>query len=278
VTRDGQRRLTEDLHALAGDIVDLPPKLCHGAFYLDKSEASRSLSVMEIKPPTKGTGREIVELAVEAGVSSIPLVGSALAAVLVKGLSWKLERRQEEWFSELADGLEELQSRVDGSELPTLLSNDLFVDAVVSATRTITHTHEREKIAALRNAVLNSAAPDAPEADVQAIMLDLIDRFTASHFRLLSLWDDPPAWFAEHNLAVPQAAYVTNRTVTVEVGLPEMRGRKEIYMLVYDELRAAHMLTAELGGSVQPPSLMSRLTNDFGRQFVRFINPPATCD
>jgi hypothetical protein len=37
------------------------------------------------------------------------------------------------------------------------------------ATRTIEHTHEDEKIPALRNAVLNSVAPDAPDADIQAI-------------------------------------------------------------------------------------------------------------
>jgi hypothetical protein len=34
------------------------------------------------------------------------------------------------------------------------------------------------------------------------------------------------------------------------------------------------MLTAQLTGNVQPPSLMSRLTTDFGRQFVRFISSP----
>jgi hypothetical protein len=66
---------------------------------------------------------------------------------------------------------------------------------------------------------------------------------------------------------------ITSRTVTVEAGLPEMRGRKDFYLLIADELRTAGMLTASLTGSVQPPSLMSRLTTDFGRQFVRFISP-----
>jgi hypothetical protein len=153
------------------------------------------------------------------------------------------------------------------------VSNDLFTDAVVTATRTAEHTHQAEKIEALRNAVLNSADPDAPDADTQAIILNLIDRFTPSHLRLVTLWDDPPAWFASHGISQPAAAFATSRTVTVEEGLPEMRGRKDFYLLVASELSSAGMLTASLTGTVQPPSLMSRLTTDFGRRFVRFISP-----
>ena len=187
--------------------------------------------------------------------------------------SWRLEQRREKWFTELAEGVEELRQRVDGLDLEALAGNDLFVDAVVTATRTVEHTHQAEKIEALRNAVLNSVAPDAPDADTQAIILNLIDRFTPSHLRLVTLWDDPPAWFASHGIPQPQGAFAASRTVTVEAGLPEMQGRKDFYLLVASELSSAGMLTASLSGMVQPSALMSRLTTDFGRQFVRFISP-----
>jgi len=133
---------------------------------------------MDTKPPGKSTGREIVERAVEAGLGSVPLVGAALAVTFVTALSWRLEQRREQWFTELAEAVEELGKRVDDFDLESLADNDLFVDAVVSATRTIEHTHQEEKISALRNAVLNSVAPDAPDADTQAIFLNLTDRFT----------------------------------------------------------------------------------------------------
>lgn len=81
----------------------------------------------------------------------------------------------------------------DGLSLESLVGNDLCTDAVVMATRTIEHTHQAEKIQALRNAVLNSVAPGAPDADTQTIMLTQVDRFTPSHLRLVTLWDDPPA-------------------------------------------------------------------------------------
>jgi hypothetical protein len=230
-----------------------------------------SLPSMESAPPSKSTGRELVERVAEAALGSVPMVGNALAVTFVTAIGWRLEERRDKWFIELAEGVEKLRERV--GDLEALTDNDLFVDAVVTATRTVEHTHQAEKIAALRNAVLNSVAPDAPDADTQAIILDLIDRFTPSHLRLVTLWDDPPAWFASHGIPQPQAAFATSRTVTVEAGLPEMRGRKDFYMLLASELSSAGMLTANLTGMVQPPSLMSRLTTDFGRQFVRFISP-----
>jgi len=228
---------------------------------------------METTPPSKSTGREIVERVAEAALGSVPVVGNALAVAFVTALGWRLEERREKWFTELAEGLEKLRQRLGDLDLETLTRNDLFTDAVVTATRTAEHTHQAEKIEALRNAVLNSVGPDAPDADSQAIILDLIDRFTPSHLRLVTLWDDPPAWFAAHGIPQPTAAFATSRTVTVEAGLPEMRGRKDFYLLVASELASAGMLNASLTGMVQPPSLMSRLTTDFGRQFVKFISP-----
>jgi hypothetical protein len=215
---------------------------------------------METTPPGKSMGREIVERAAEAALGSVPVVGNALAVTFVTALGWRLEQRREKWFTELAEGVEELRRRVNDLDLEDLASNDLFVDAVVTATRTVEHTHQAEKIEALRNAVLNSVAPGAPDADTQTIILNLIDQFTPSHMRLVALWDDPPAWFASHGIPQPQAAFATSRTVTVEAGLPEMQGRQGFYMLVAGELSSAGMLTASLSGLVQPPALMSRLT------------------
>jgi hypothetical protein len=229
---------------------------------------------METTPPGKSTSRELVERTVEAALGAVPVFGNALAVTFVTAIGWRLEERREKWFTELAEGVEELRQRVDGLSLDDLADNDLFVDAVVTASRTVEHTHQAEKIEALRNAVLNSAAPGAPDADTQAIILALVDRFTPSHLRLVTLWDDPPAWFSSHGIPQPQGGFASSRTVTVEAGLPEMQGRKDFYMLVASELGSAGMLTASLSGMVSASALMDRLTTDFGRQFVRFISPP----
>jgi hypothetical protein len=227
---------------------------------------------METTPPGRSTGQEIAARVAEAALGSVPLVGNALAVTFVTAVSWRLEQRREQWFTELAEGVEELRQQVDGLDLDALVDDDRFTDAVVSATRTVEHTHQAEKIEALRNAVLNSAVPGAPDADTQAIILNLVDRFTASHLRLATLWDDPPAWFASRGL--PQPTSTGSRALTVEASLPEMQGRRDFTMLIASELKAAGLLSADLAGMVSPQGMMQRLTTDFGRQFVRFISPP----
>lgn len=236
---------------------------------------------METTPPGKSAGREIVERTVEAALGSVPLAGNALAVAFVTAIGWRLEERREKWFTELAEGVEELSRRVDGLDLDALADDDRFTDAVVSATRTVEHAHQAEKIEALRNAVLNSALPGAPDADTQAIMMNLVDRFTPSHLRLLALWDNPPAWFASHDIPQPSeassfgAVLPTSRTVTIESGIPEFQGHKPLYMLIASELIAAGlMVEVNLGVSVTSRALMDRLTTDFGRQFLTFIRPP----
>ncbi len=227
---------------------------------------------MDTTPPGRSTGKEIVARVVEAALGSVPMVGNALAVTFVTALGWRLEQRRDEWFTQLANGLEELRQQVDGLDLEALVDDDRFTDAVVSATRTVEHTHQAEKIEALGSAVLNSVVPGAPDADTQAIFLNLVDRFTASHLRLLTLWDDPPAWFESHGPPGPTSS--GSRALTAEAALPEVRGRRDFILLIASELKTAGLLAADLAGMVSPQGMMQRLTADFGRQFVRFISPP----
>jgi len=229
---------------------------------------------MDTTPPGKSKGREIAERAAEAGLSSVPVLGGALAVTLVTALNWKLNLRRDEWLEELAKAVEELGGRIDGIGIDTLVENPLFVDAVVSASRTIEHTHQQDKITALRNAVLNSALPGAPDADGQAVLFNMLDRFTGSHLRLLTMWNDPAAWFASRDLPPPQAGMAGSRTQTVEAGLPELRDRKDFYMQLAYDLNSAGLMTANVAGMVSPTALMDRLTSGLGRQLVEFISRP----
>ena len=227
---------------------------------------------METAPPHNSTAREIVTRAAEAGLGSVPVFGSALAVAFVTTVGWRLEQRREEWFTELAEGVEELREQLGGLSLDALVGDGRFTDAVVSATRTAEHTDQVEKIEALRHAVLNSVLPGAPDADTQAILLNLVDRFTGTHLRMLTLWCDPPGWFASHGLPYPTSS--GNRALTVTAGMPEMQGRTDLMMLIARELNSAGLLAADLAGMVSPQGMVQPLATDLGQQLVRFVSPP----
>lgn len=230
---------------------------------------------METEPPGRSTGREIAERVAEAALGSVPLVGNALAVTFVTALGWRLEQRRETWFTELAEAVEELRQRTGAPDLEALTGDDRFTDAVVSATRTVEHTQQAEKIEALRNAVLNSVAPGAPDADTQAIIMNLIDRFTPTHLRLLALWDNPPAWFASRGIPQPQGAFATSRTVTIEAGLPELQGRKG---LLHAYRERAHSRGPDGRGKpryIGYPSGPVEPTDNRLRQAVRQVHQPS---
>jgi hypothetical protein len=102
---------------------------------------------MDTTPPGKSTAREIVERAAEAALGFVPVAGAALAVTFVTALGWRLEQRREKWFTELAEAVEELRQRVDGFDLGALVEDGRFVDAVVTATRTVEHTISRKRSA-----------------------------------------------------------------------------------------------------------------------------------
>lgn len=88
---------------------------------------------------------------------------------------------------------------------------------------------------------------------------------------MLALWNDPPAWFAAHNLTPPAAFSGASRTQTVEAGLPEMAGKQDFYLRIANELHSDGMLIATLMGMVSANALMGKLTSDFARKLVKFI-------
>jgi hypothetical protein len=171
--------------------------------------------------------------------------------------------------------IEEIRQRPNAPTLDEMLDDPRFVDAVVSGARTVEHTHQQEKLDALHNAVLNSVGPDAPDADTQAIFLSLADRYTSSHLRLLAMWDDPPAWFESHGLQPRTDVMSGPRTLTMDIGLPEMAG-SDFYLHLASEMFTDGLMTPHLQGGVSGTALMDHLTSDLGREFVRFISVPRT--
>jgi hypothetical protein len=147
---------------------------------------------------------------------------AAVAFVYAVGRGYN--RRLQAWLTQLAEAVEDLTNQAEGLDIETLGKNEDFLDAVATATRAAERTHQDSKIEALRNAVLNAALPTAPDTDTQMMFLRWVDEFTGSHLRLLTVLNDPPRWFADHNLQ-PLNLSAGARSHMVERALPELGGR-----------------------------------------------------
>jgi hypothetical protein len=135
--------------------------------------------------PSEPTLKDHRVALIKGGISSLPFVGSALAEEMGLLLITPLARRRDEWWADVARWLHEVEGRVDGFRIEDLGSNENFVSAMVQATQSATKTRRKEKLEALRNAVLNVALGHSPAGDLQAIFLNLVDSFTPVRLEVL---------------------------------------------------------------------------------------------
>ena len=128
---------------------------------------------------------EVRHVALKAVASLVP-GGSELVGLLTSPLA----QRRDDWFEDLERRLRDLEGRVEGFRFDDLRNNEQFISATLQATQAAIKTHQKEKLEALRNAVLNVAIGQSPGDDLQLIFLTIIDAFTPKHLQVLRFLTD----------------------------------------------------------------------------------------
>lgn len=231
---------------------------------------------METTPPSHSKSRELTQSGTEAILNLVPVVGGTIATALTVALNYRLNGRRERWFSELAEAVTELQERFEGFDPESLADNEQFLDAVVTATRTVDRSSQREKIDALRNAVLNSALPGAPDHDLQQLYLGMVDDLTPTHLRLLTLLNNPPSWFDQRpELQRPQFSLSSNRMQLVKAALPDLAEKgDQVIERFYSALTANGLVNGQLQGMMSADGAWQAVTTEFAASFLSFISDP----
>jgi hypothetical protein len=182
-------------------------------------------------------------------------------------------RRLRSWFIPLNSDLADLVDR-ENITIDELKASQPFVSTMLQATQIAARSHQEEKIAALRNAVLNSALPSAPEDALQQMFLSYIDAFTEWHLRILMFFHNPQKWGEEHNI---KWARDSEDSVSrpLDAAFPELRGQGYFCAQVASDLYTRSLITAsahDINGSIE---ILKSQTTDFGKRFMKLIMPPA---
>lgn len=229
--------------------------------------------------PTKMPESTRGEMALTVGkiaASFLPVFGGAASEVLGAIVTPLLEKRRKEWFEQIARKLEDLRERVEQVTPESLSHNESFVTTFLHASQTAIRNHQQEKLEALRNAILNAAMPNAPNDDLQLMFLDAIDTLTTWHLRVLAYLDNPRKWAAEHGIQF--LSYSMGGAATpLEHAFPDLRGRRDFYDLLYNELASRGFLSGNanaLNMATTPDGMLASRTTQIGKQFIRFITSP----
>jgi hypothetical protein len=98
-------------------------------------------------------------------------------------------KRMSDWCEDLRLRLNDLSRTVEGLTPEKLATDEAFISVFAQATQAALKTHQKEKLEALRNAVLNVAVGTTLSEDLQTIFLNLVDSFTPKHLQTLTFFE-----------------------------------------------------------------------------------------
>ena len=219
----------------------------------------------------KTTSKDLAYATAKAVMGSIPYAGAAVSELIGLIIAPPIEKRREKWMTEVGQKLKDLEeaSKVD---ITKLTNNPQFIDTVLQATSYALKTSDEEKIAAFRNAIINTAIGDVPEQTISQIFLTLIDNFTSWHIKILHLFDNPSEWFKQNGMTFPDYTMTSLSTVVIEA-YPILKGQNELLDLIWSDLKQGGLHnTSDLRTSMSGNSLLANRTTDLGKKFLNFIS------
>lgn len=218
---------------------------------------------LKTTPPEPARGDTAHTIA-RAGLSAIPFVGGPAVELFSSVIVPPLTKRRDEWIQSIAEGLKTLEQKVDGFTIETLAGNEAFVTAVMHASQVAIKNHQKEKIEALHNAVLNVASGKAPEEDEQMMFLNFIDTLTPWHVRVLGFYHDPTTYLKARGVKAEMGDRLSGVVPQI---FPELKGRYGLCGQIERDLLSYGLIQNE-------GQWYTRRTTDMGESFLKFISRP----
>ncbi|MEM9538751.1 MAG: hypothetical protein AAGA60_04480 [Cyanobacteria bacterium P01_E01_bin.42] len=148
------------------------------------SEQDRQSLEEQFKTVIENTKDDKNYNAVKALTSFIPGVGGAVGEFYSSYVTAPATKRLYEFLESLVIAIQELEEKVV-DELN--LEKESFQTNLMYALQIASRNHQKEKLEALRNTVLNSALSISIEEDRQILFLSWLDELTITHLTLLDL-------------------------------------------------------------------------------------------
>lgn len=209
---------------------------------------------------------------VKAGLSFIPVIGGSISEFFSMVIAPPLEKRRDEWMAILYQELVRLETVIEGFRIDTLKDNEQFISVLLYATNVAMRTHQKDKIEALRNAVLNSALNISIENNIQQIFLNLIDRYTPLHLLLLKFFKDPRGYGEKRHITYPSWSMGGPASV-LEHTFPDLKNKRELYEQITRDLSNDGLLNSKdfLHVTMTANGMFDSRTSKMGINLLNYI-------
>lgn len=227
----------------------------------------------DIKKTPKPTGGDTAHMLVRAGLSAIPIVGGPAVEIFGAIINPPLSKRREKWIESIVDELVEMQEKVEGFSIESLSQNDVFITTVTHATQIAIRNHQKEKLEALKNIVLNVASGNSPNEDIQLMFLDYIDALTSWHLRFLQLFQDPRTYVIKEKGSYSEIA-MGGVSSLFRLVFPEIANNRTFYEQITRDLYNRGLINIDhsvLHTTMTGHGIVEKRTTEIGDQFLTFI-------
>lgn len=140
---------------------------------------------------------EVVHAMLKVGLGAIPYAGSAASEVFDLLFQSPVSKRRDQWIVEIAEGLNIIENKIQEFSIKKLAENEEFISLLLQASHIAMRTHQEEKLLALKNAVLNTAEGVEIGDVEQSMFINLIDRLTPLHIKLLVFFKEPTEYLQD---------------------------------------------------------------------------------
>jgi hypothetical protein len=211
-----------------------------------------------LEPAPERTGFDYGVSVAKAGTIVFPFLGAGVT--LFDLITTPLRtKRLSDWLEQLRLRINELSQKVATLTPVRLAEDEAFNTAFFQAAQAVLRTHQKEKLDALRNAVLNVALGKEANADRQTQFLALVERYTAAHLTLLQFFQDPAGHFERRKIPVPSVSIGTNLLAyeLVRAALPELHqqlqstGKErtasvfQMFQVLFDDLTSTKLIALQ---------------------------------
>jgi hypothetical protein len=141
------------------------------------------ISTDGIDPVVESDGDKVHRVA-RAMIGMVPVLNGPALEIFNSLIEPPIERRKREWMLQVTAVVNQIQANLD-LDIESLASNEQFISVLLNASQIALRNHQKEKIIALKVALLNTARNTDLTEDQQLIFLSLLDGFTMSHIKIL---------------------------------------------------------------------------------------------
>jgi len=216
---------------------------------------------------------------VRAGLSTAPFVGGPLVEFFTMVIAPPLAIRRDAWLIEIFTRLKKLEDEIEGFDIENLAKNENFISTLLYATQVAMRTHQKEKLDALRNAVVSSAIRPTIDENLQIMFLNLVDRYTRWHLILLQFSDNPRRYGKDRGIQYPMWSSGGFGDV-VEFTFKELKAKQSFYDQIIKVMISDGLLQdgSYLHGGMSEKGMFESRTTEMGKEFLIFIKNPIELD